>query len=67
MINRLKSICSNDNLFNSDLQLLKQSFLWSGYPSYIIEKFFKIALKSPQKQLQKFYSQVPKKLLYFGV
>ena len=49
MINRLKSICSNEILFNRDLEQLKDSFLWSGYPYYIIEKFSNIAIKQTEK------------------
>ena len=52
MVNRLKSICSNEMLFNRDLKQLKQSFLWSGYPNYIIEKLVNIAIKLKQKNLQ---------------
>ena len=30
MVNRFKSICSNQILFNRNLKQLKESFLWSG-------------------------------------
>ena len=32
MVNRLKSICSNKILLDRDLNQLKESFIWSGYP-----------------------------------
>ena len=40
MVNRLMSICSNKILLDRDLNQLKESFLWSGNPNFIIEKFF---------------------------
>ena len=42
MVNRLKIICSDELLFNRDLNQLKESFLWSGYPRFIVEKYIKI-------------------------
>ena len=49
MVNRLNSICSNQILFNRNLKQVKESFLWSGYPNYIIEIFFKITIKQNPK------------------
>ena len=43
MIKRLKSICSNQTLFREDLESLKQSFRYSGYPEKIIQKYLKQA------------------------
>ena len=48
---RLKSICSNQILFNRNLKQLKESFLWSGYPNYIIENCFKITIKQKPQNL----------------
>ena len=64
MVNRLKSICSNEIIFKRDLQQLKQSFLWSGYPNYIIEKFVSFALKP--KHLKGSVLDVPRRQVYFG-
>ena len=50
-----------------DLNKLKESFLWSGYPNFIIEKIFKIAIKQKPKQFRTSGLDVPKKnQIYFG-
>ena len=69
MVNRLKSICSNKMLLDRDLNQLKESFLWSGYPNFIIEKLFKIAIKQKPKQFQNSGLDVPKKtnIFWFSV
>ena len=67
MVNWLKSICSNKILLDIDLNQLKESFLWSDYPNFIIEKFFKIAIKQKQKQFQNSGLDVPKKNKYILV
>ena len=59
MINRLKIICSNESLFNNDLKQLKESFLWSGYPTYIIDKYFNICINK-RENLQNCSLNVPR-------
>ena len=66
MVNRLKSICSNKILLDRDLKQLKESFLWSGYPNFIIEKVFKIAINQKPKHFQNSCFDIPKKQIYFG-
>ena len=65
MINRLKIICSHESLLNKDLKQLKESFLWSGYSNYIIDKYVNICLKK-RENLQKCSLDVPRKQIYFG-
>ena len=48
-VNRLKIICSNESLLNKDLKQLKESFLWSCYPNYIIDKYVNICIKQNVK------------------
>ena len=67
MVNILKSLCSNKILLDRDLNQLQDSFVWSGYPNFIIEKFFKIAIKQKQKQFQNSGLDVPKKNKYILV
>ena len=55
MINRLKIICSDKFLFNKDLKRLKESFLWSGYPNLVIEKYFNICLKRKEAGVKKLF------------
>ena len=52
-------------MFNRNLKQLNESFLWSGYPNNIIEKFFKITIKHKPKNLLNSVLDVPKKF-YFG-
>jgi hypothetical protein len=66
MINRLKIICSEKFLFNQDLKRLKESFLWSGYPYWVIEKYFKINLKKKEAGLQNCSGDDSRKQIYFG-
>ena len=66
MINKFKIICSNESLFNKDLKQLKESFLWSGYPTYIIDKHFNICIKQKRTNLQNCSLNVPRKQIYFG-
>ena len=49
-----------------NLKQLKESFVWSGYPNYIIEKYFKITIKQKPKNLLNSVLDVPKKQIYFG-
>ena len=65
MINRLKIICSDKFLFNKDLKRLKESFLWSGYPNLVIEKYFNICLKKKETGVQN-CSEDSRKQIYFG-
>ena len=64
MINRLRIICSDENLFRNDLSKLKDSFLWSGYPNFIIEKYFNLYSHSKFQYSENF--NVPKEPFYFG-
>ena len=66
MINRLKIICSNESLLNKDLKQLKESFLWSGYPNYIIDKYVNICIKQKRENLLNCSLDVPRKQIYFG-
>ena len=67
MVNRLKFLCSNKILLHRDLNQLKESVLLSGYPNFIIDKCFKIAIKLKPKQFQNSGLDVPKKhQIYFG-
>ena len=59
MINRLKIICSNESLSNKDLKQLKESFLWNGYPNYIIDKYVNMCIKQKRENLQKCSLDVP--------
>ena len=40
MIKRLKYICSTEKILYEDLECLKESFRYSGYPEHIIKKHF---------------------------
>ena len=62
-ISRLKSICSTKELLELDINLLKMSFRYSGYPESIISKHFNKALN--YRKVVK--NDVPKKVFYFGV
>ena len=66
MINRLKIICSNEFLSNKDLIQLKVSLLLSGYPNYIIDKYFNICIKQKRENLQNCSLDVPRKQIYFA-
>ena len=65
IVNRLKIIYSDELLFNRDLNQLKESFLWSGYFRFIVEKYIKIYINQSRKSLQKLLN-VPKIPIYFG-
>ena len=66
MINRLKIICSNESLLNKYLKQLKESFQWSVYPNYIIDKYVNICINQKRENLQKCSLDVPQKQIYFG-
>ena len=67
MVNRFKSICSNKILLDRDFNKLKESILWSFYPNFIIENFFKNAIKQKLKQFQYSGLDVPKnQQIFFG-
>ena len=55
-----------ESLLNKVLKQLKESFLWSGYPNYIIEKYVDICIKQKRENLQKCSLDVPRKQIYFG-
>ena len=38
----------------------------SGYPNYIIDKYFNISIKQKQKKLNNYFIDVPRKQFYFG-
>lgn len=63
MINRLKTICSNNIIFEKDMQELKLSFIRSNYPIGLLNKFFNI------KKISEIYkkSMVSQKTFYFGI
>ena len=58
---------NTEHILDRDLNQLKESFLWSGYPNFIIEKFFKVAIKQKTKQFQNSGLDVPKKTKYILV
>ena len=74
MILRLSKICSSDKFYKEDIQLLKLSFLDSGYPEKVVEKHFRKALNAMNKSLYKrkinlLDSENNKntKIVYFGI
>ena len=63
MVSRLKRICSTKDLLELDVNLLKMSFRYSGYPESIIRKHFNKSLN--YRKVVK--NDVPKKVFYFGI
>ena len=64
--NLLAYFSSKIKEFNKDLKQLKESFLWSGYPNYIIDKYLNIFIKRKRDNLQNCSLDVPQKQVYFG-
>ena len=52
MVSRLSKICSTNRFYDEDIQLLKNSFIESGYPLQIVNKQLKKAIITMNKSLR---------------